>query len=73
MEGSDKMAKVTYVFTISKYTVMVLDEAPPLTNYTKYKIDGKLYEPVIVYDAPTSIAVEAFGDFEGKTVEFVRV
>ena len=73
MEGSEKMAKVTYAFAISNYTVMVLDEAPPLTNFTKYKIDGKLYEPVIVYDAVNTIAVEAFGDFEGKTVEFVRV
>jgi len=65
------MAKVIHAFTILNYTVMVLDEAPPLRSYRKYKIDGELYEPVIVYDAPTSIAVEAFGDFEGKTVEFV--
>ena len=65
------MAKVTCSFAIQNYTVMKLDEETPLTNYTKYRIDGKLYEPVIVYDAPQCIAVEALGDFEGKTVEFV--
>lgn len=65
------MAKVVYAFALLNYTVMKLDEEPPLRDYRKYKIDGELYEPVIVYDAPKCIAIEAFGDFLGKTVEFV--
>lgn len=51
--------------------VLFLEADTPLINYRKLVIDGKEYEPVIVYDLPQSIAIEAKGDFVGKEIEFI--
>ena len=65
------MAKVISEFAVGKCVVLKLDEAVPNRKFSKYKIGGELFSPVIVYDAVNCIAIEASGSFKGKTVEFV--
>lgn len=54
-----------------KYTVLILDVETSHIRYRKLMIDGKEYEPVIVYDLPQSIAIEAKGNFVGKEIKFI--
>ena len=56
---------------IGKYTALELDKDLPARHYQKYRIDGIDYPPIPVYDLPRHIAVEAHGEFKGKTVEFI--
>lgn len=65
------MRKVISQWKIGKYLVLELDQSLPKTEYTKYSISGNDYDPVPVYDLPNHIAIEATGNFEGKTVEFI--
>lgn len=65
------MCKVIDEFQIGKYTVLGLDKPITARAYRRYRIDGKVYEIVPVYDAPKCIAIEAEGSFLGKTVEFI--
>ena len=65
------VSKVVNVWKIGKYTTLELDEGTPMQPYHKYCIDGREYDIVPVYDMPNHIAVEAEGDFLGKTVEFI--
>ena len=64
------MSKVIDTFHVEKYTVLILDEMPR-TDYHKFRIDGKEFEPVPVYDAPRCIAIMSDEQFLGKTVEFI--
>ncbi len=64
--------KVVSQWKIGKYLALELNQSLPKTEYTKYKISGKEYEPVPVYDLPNHIAIEATGDFEGEEVEFIQ-
>lgn len=54
-----------------KYTVLILDVESSHIRYNKLVIDGKEYKPVIVYDLPKSVAIEAKGNFVGKEIEFI--
>ncbi len=65
------MRKIISQWSIGKYTTLEMDRELPMEKYTKFRIDGKEYEPVPVYDLPNHIAIEAQGNFIGKTVEFV--
>lgn len=63
--------KVISQLSVGKYTALELDIGLPVSGYKKFRIDGKEYEPVPVYDLPNHIAIEEKGKFEGKTVEFI--
>lgn len=63
--------KVISQWKIGKYLALELNQSLPKTEYTKYKISGKEYEPVPVYDLLNHIAIADMGDFEGKEVEFI--
>lgn len=65
------MCKILSEWKIGKYTALELDRDLPMKEYHKYRIGGEEYTPVPVYDFPRHIAIEASGDFTGKTVEFV--
>lgn len=65
------MSKIISQWTVGKYAVLEMDQGFPMKAYKKYRIDGKEYDIVPVYDFPGNIAIEAEGDFVGKTVEFV--
>lgn len=67
------MCNIIGQWKIDGYTVLELDNNPPMKPYRKYKIDGIIYEPVPVYDLPKSIAIKKVGDFnfEGMIVEFI--
>lgn len=65
------MSKVVSEWKIGKYTALELDQRPPIKPYHKYRIDGKEYDIVPIYDIPNHIAVESESDFLGKTVEFI--
>lgn len=65
------MRTVLSQWQIGKYTALELNEDIPLKKYSKYRIEGKEYEPVPVYDLPKHIAIEGEGEFVGNTVEFV--
>lgn len=64
------MHKVLSEWVVGAYTVLELDQDLPVKAYEKYRIDGKDYKPIPVYDFPKHIAVESKGEFLGKYVEF---
>lgn len=66
------MIKVQKQLKAGKYTVLLLDSDVPIKRYSKLLIDGKEYEPEIVYDFGNSVGVAASGDFEGKEVKFIE-
>ena len=55
---------------MSRYRLLKLDGELPRCGYSKYIIDGNVYDIVPVYDAPNCIAVESTDSFKGKCVEF---
>lgn len=65
------MCMVINEWMIGKYSVLELDQDPPMRDYCKYRIDGVDYDIVPVYDLPRHIAVETKRNFKGKTVEFI--
>lgn len=67
------MLKIVDEFQIGKYMVLKLDgNIQDTKDYRKYRIDGKIYNPVPVYDMGNNvIAVESENSFFGKTVDFV--
>lgn len=65
------MSKIISQWTVGKYLVLEIDHELPMKTYKKYRINGKEYDIVPVYDFPGNIAIEAEGDFVGKTVEFI--
>ncbi len=66
------MRKIINQMNIGKYAALELSDDLPMNNYTKYRIAGKIYNIVPVYDLPRHIAIEAQGFFVGKTVEFIK-
>lgn len=70
MARRGKMSKIVDEFEISEYTVLRLDKMPE-SEYYKFRIEGREFEPVPIYDMPKCIAIEAKGNFVGKTVEFI--
>lgn len=64
------MIKIEKQLDAGKYTALFLNSPVPHMNFKKLIIDGKEYEPVIAYDLPKCIAVNAKGDFEGKEINF---
>ena len=65
------MSTVIDEFHVKEYSVLKLDslsQAP----YRKYRIAGKEYDIIPMYDLPNCIATKAKGTFLGKTVEFVQ-
>ena len=64
---------VTEQFEVGRYMVPSFDEDLPLSAYNAYENDGRIYTPIMVYDLPRSIAIEAKGSFVGKEVVFLRV
>ena len=64
------MATVIKENNIGKYKTLKLDHALPTKPYTKYVIDGTVYDIVPIYDATNCITIVGSGSFIGKTVEF---
>lgn len=65
------MNKVIDEFQVKEYMVLKLDYLSK-DSYRKYRIAGKEYNAIPMYDAPNCIAIKAKGTFLGKTVEFVQ-
>ena len=65
------MSKILSQWQVGEYTALELDSDIPMKSYRKYRIDGREYTPIPVYDFPKHIAIEEKGYFVGKTVEFV--
>ena len=65
------MAKIIRELRVGKYLALGLDNPLPWKSYLKYRIDGKEYEIVPLYDMPNSIAVESSESLLGKVVEFI--
>lgn len=64
------MLKIVSDFSIGKYRVLKLDGEKPTKPHMKYRIDGKTYDIVPMYDAPNCVAVETDASLRGKTIEF---
>jgi hypothetical protein len=64
------MSKVINEFHINKMTVLILDNIPN-KPYSQYRIEGKNYKPIPVYDAKNCIAINENKNFIGQTVEFI--
>ena len=65
------MYTIVSTFKAGRYTVMKLDREINEKHFTKYRIDGHEYPVVPVYDLPLHIAIDADGEFKGKTVECI--
>lgn len=65
------MNKIVEQFTTGELTILILETLLPLSNFKKISIDGKEYEPEIVYDMENAIAINVDGDFLGKEIEFI--
>lgn len=65
------MYEIVSEWSIGKYVALEVNQELPLKSYRKYRIDGIEYDPVPVFDLPRHIAIEAQGNFKGKTVEFI--
>ena len=65
------MSKIVEQFTAGELTIFILENPLPLTNFKKVSIDGKEYEPEVVYDMENAIAIKADEDFTGKEIEFI--
>ena len=65
------MAKIISELRVGKYLALGLDNTLPWKSYRKYRIDGKEYEIVPLYDMPNSIAVDSSESLLGKVVEFI--
>ena len=65
------MYTVVSEFRAGKYAVLELDQEITERNYNVFRIDGKDYSAVPVYDLPGHIAIEADGSFQGKKVACV--
>ena len=62
------MYTVISEFRAGKYTVLELDKEITERNYKGFRIDGREYSAVPVYDLPGHIAIEAEGSYKGKNV-----
>ena len=65
------MIKVDKQLKAGNYTVLLLNSDVPRTRFSKLLIDGKEYNPEVVYDMKNSIGVAATGEFEGKEIKFM--
>ena len=67
------MLNIIDEFRIGKYMVLTLDgNIWGIKGYRKYRIDGRIYNSVPVYDMGNNvIAVESEKSFVGKTIDFV--
>jgi len=63
--------KVISDFSIGKYRVLKIDGEIPKKSYSLFRIDGKEYESVPIYDTLNCIAIESSESFLGKQVDFV--
>lgn len=65
------MIKVYKQLNIGKKTILMFDSDLPTKRFSRLLIDGKEYEPGIVYDMKNSLGIPATGNFEGKEVKFI--
>lgn len=61
---------------LGPYTILYLEEADrEFYGYSSYKIEDKLYKPVVMFDTKDSVAFETENDgdnFVGKMLEYVK-
>lgn len=63
---------VDEVNVVNDLFLLTLDSPPPNKPYWRYKIGGKVYDIVMVYDMGDKvISVHGPGNFVGDEVEFV--
>ena len=65
------MIKVVSQSNVGKFTVLFLSDSLPLKKFYKIEINGKEYQPEIVYDMPKALAVNEKENFVGKTINFI--
>lgn len=66
------MIKIVKQLDARENTLLILSSPVPNILFHTLLIDGKEYEPVIVYDMPNAIGVPGDGDFEGKEIKFIK-
>lgn len=64
------MSKVIDQLSIGKYVVLKLDSMP-LKEYSKFRINGIIFDPVPIYEAQNCIAFVSENSFLNQTVEFI--
>lgn len=66
------MIRVIKELRLGNKLILSLDQPKPQKEYWKYRISGKEYQPIMVYDmGDAAIAVESEVSLVGKEVEFV--
>ncbi len=65
------MIKIINQLDAGKHTVLFLNAALPQKNFKKIEIDGREYQPEVVYDMPNALAVSEKETFVGKAINFI--
>lgn len=73
-KGVFEMCKVIEEWNLGQtgIYVLLLNEETPFKPFWKYRIGGKIYDPVPVTGSNKAISVKGEGDFVGKEVEFLN-
>ena len=65
---------ITFDIDAGKYRMMRLNDPHPRRGHTnRYRINGKIFIPVMVYDLPGTFAIESKKSHLGQTFEFIWV
>ena len=71
-QTQDRKIRVIYQFEVASYSVLKLSEDIPNRKYNAYRIAGREYAMVPVYDMERCIAIEGEGRFIGEIVDFIQ-
>ncbi len=63
------MLKPIKTFRIAEYLVLMFKELPP--DFSKIRINDTIYDVVIPYDIPNSIAVKTTDNFNDFAIDFI--
>lgn len=63
--------KVNDCFNVADYTVLIVSESLPSTDWREIGIDGRKFEPIPVMDAKAPcVAIRGHHDFTGMEIYF---
>ena len=65
------MIRIVDQFDVGQNTLLILDSPVPLKLFTKLLIDGKEYEPLVVYDLENGIGIPTHGFYKNKEIIFL--
>lgn len=69
----NRLYKVEDQWQVGKYMVLFITPEITAVDYNAVEIDGKQYWLVPCSDLKDAVAIESEGQFEGKTIKFIKM